>query len=220
MSRPRRRRSGDLVPTLTLPLRTPRLTLRDFVDDDLASIRAYASDEQVLRHVLYESRDEPALRQHLDRVLASQSIRPRRAWELAVVVTRTDRVIGTCDLALAGRREADLGYMLARAYWGRGYATEVATALLGAAFDVLRVERVSALVDVRNDRSRRVLEKAGLHWDGLLKRHAHAKGRWWDCHRYAVARRDWIALQRPGEPEAPATPAKTSLRRRATAGAR
>lgn len=187
------------MPTLTLPLRTPRLTLRDFVADDLAAVRAYASDEQVLRHVLYERRDEASLRQHLDRVLASQSIRPRRAWELAVVVTRTNRVIGTCDLALAGAREADLGYMLARAYWGRGYATEVASALLEVAFGVLRVERVSALVDVRNDRSRRVLEKAGLQWEGLLKRHAHAKGRWWDCHRYALAKRDWHAARERAE---------------------
>lgn len=181
------------APTLTLPLHTARLTLRDFVATDLPAVRAYASDEHVLRHVLHEQRDEPGIREHLDRVLASQALRPRRAWELAVVVTRTNRVIGTCDLALVGRREADIGYMLARAHWGHGYATELATALVGAAFRTLRLERVHALVDVHNDRSRRVLEKAGLQWDGLLRRHAHAKGRWWDCHRYAAGRDAWLA---------------------------
>jgi RimJ/RimL family protein N-acetyltransferase len=197
---------------LPLPLRTPRLTLRDFVEGDLAAVRAYATDEQVLRHVLYERRDEPTLRRQLERVIASQSLRPRRAWELAVVVTRTERVIGTCDLARTGPREADLGYMLARAYWGRGYATELATALLAAAFDTLRLERVTALVDVHNDRSRHVLEKAGLRWDGLLRRHAHAKGRWWDCHRYAIARDEWL--------ESHATPAAAPRRRGASTGAR
>jgi RimJ/RimL family protein N-acetyltransferase len=178
-------------PTLTLPLRTRRLLLRDFTPEDLAAMRAYAGDAQVLEHVLYEARDAAQLRTHLERVLASQRNRPRRAWELAIVVQRTGRVIGTCDLALAGRQEADLGYMLARRHWGHGYATEAASALVEQAFRQLAVERVHALVDVGNDRSRRVLEKAGLHWEALLRRHAHAKGRWWDCHRYGASRAEW-----------------------------
>jgi len=183
------------TPALSLPLRTPRLVLRDFVADDLAAVRAYANDDQVLEHVLHEPRDEPELREHLDRVLAAQGNRPRRAWELAVEVARTGRVIGTCDLALTGTRtlDADLGYMLARRHWGRGYATELATALVDAAFRQLRVARVQAIVDVRNERSRRVLDNAGLHWEGLLRRHAHAKGRWWDCHLYSLRRADWQA---------------------------
>lgn len=181
------------LPTLTLPLRTRRLLLRDFTADDLPAMRAYAGDAQVLQHVLYEARDAAQLRVHLDRVLDSQRCRPRRTWELAIVVQRTGRVIGTCDLALTGRREADLGYMLARRHWGHGYATEAASALVEHAFAQLAVERVYALVDVGNERSRRVLEKAGLRWEALLRRHAHAKGRWWDCHRYGVARGEWQA---------------------------
>jgi ribosomal-protein-alanine N-acetyltransferase len=198
------------VPPLPLPVRTSRLTLRDFVAADLAAVGAYAGDERVLEYVLHEQRDGRALRQYLERVLASQRLRPRRAWELAVVVTRTGRLIGTCDLALTGRAEADIGYMLARAHWGRGYATELAAALLAAAFGLLGIERVTALVEVHNDRSRRVLEKAGLRWEGLLRRHAHAKGRWWDCHRYAVTRADWRAALEAARPSprrrAPAAP--------------
>jgi RimJ/RimL family protein N-acetyltransferase len=187
------------LPTLTLPLRTRRLLLRDFTTADLPAMRAYAGDAQVLEHVLYEARDAVQLRRHLDRVLASQSHRPRRAWELAIVVQRTGRVIGTCDLAVAGRREADLGYMLARRHWGHGYATEAASALVDHAFAQLAVERVCALVDVGNERSRRVLEKAGLHWEALLRRHAHAKGRWWDCHRYGLSRAEWQRACADGE---------------------
>jgi RimJ/RimL family protein N-acetyltransferase len=179
------------VPTLTLPLRTRRLLLRDFTADDLPAMRAYASDSQVLEHVLYEARDGVQLRSHLDRVIGSQRNRPRRAWELAIVVQRTGRVIGTCDLALTGRREADIGYMLARRHWGHGYATEAAGALVEQAFGQLGVERVYALVEIANERSRRVLEKAGLRWEALLRRHAHAKGRWWDCHLYALQRTEW-----------------------------
>jgi RimJ/RimL family protein N-acetyltransferase len=179
--------------TLMLPLHTRRLVIRDFEPGDLAAMRAYASDAEVVEHVLYDARDGAQLGEHLDRVLGSQRNRPRRAWELAIVARRTGRVIGTCDLALVAGREADLGYMLARRHWGRGYATEAATALVAHAFADLGVERVRALVDVANERSRRVLEKAGLRWEALLRRHAHAKGRWWDCHRYGLERRDWLA---------------------------
>lgn len=179
------------APSLTLPIRTRRLVLRDFAADDLAAMRSYAGDAQVLEHVLYEARDSEQLREHLDRVLAAQRARPRRAWELAIVLARTGRVIGTCDIALTGRREADVGYMLARRHWGHGYATEACGALVDLAFAELDALRVHALVEVANDRSRRVLEKAGLRWEALLRRHAHAKGRWWDCHLYALHRRDW-----------------------------
>jgi RimJ/RimL family protein N-acetyltransferase len=185
------------APTLTLPVKTRRLLLRDFVEEDLAAMRSYAADAQVLEHVLYEARDAAELRSHLSRVLGAQRNRPRRAWELAIVVQRTGRVIGTCDLALTARREADLGYMLARRHWGHGYATEAATALVDHAFESLGVERVRALVDVGNERSRRVLEKSGLQWEALLRRHAHAKGRWWDCNLYALARADWLRARRP-----------------------
>lgn len=194
------RRTNPLAPpTLTLPLRTRRLLLRDFTASDLPAMRAYAGDAQVLEHVLYEARDAGQLQAHLDRVLDSQRNRPRRAWELAVVVQRTGRVIGTCDLAVAGRREADLGYMLARRHWGHGYATEAATALVDHAFAQLGVERVYALVDVGNERSRRVLEKSGLHWEALLRRHAHAKGRWWDCNRYGLSRAEWQQARATGQ---------------------
>jgi RimJ/RimL family protein N-acetyltransferase len=182
-----------------LPLKTRRLLLRDFVAPDLDAMGTYAADAQVLEHVLYEPRSAPELRSHLARVLGSQRNRPRRAWELAIVVQRTGRVIGTCDLALTSRREADVGYMLARRHWGRGYATEAATALVEHAFRDLGVERVRALVDVSNERSRRVLEKAGLQWEALLRRHAHAKGRWWDCNLYAASRADWLRAHRSRE---------------------
>lgn len=183
------------TPALRLPIHTPRLVLRDFGPDDLAGVRSYAADGQVLEHVLHEPRDEPQLREHLERVLAAQGNRPRRAWELAVVVARTGRVIGACDLAMTGRTEADIGYLLARRHWGHGYATELGTALIEAAFVQLRVRRVQAIVDVRNERSRRVLEKCGLRWTGLLRRHAHAKGRWWDCHLYSLERADWLVTR-------------------------
>ena len=183
---PARTRSAGL----RLPILTRRLVLRDFVAADRPAYVAFATDAQVQSPLLHETDAGGELERRFARILASQRAAPRRGWELAVVTRRGGRLIGSCDLALGGRRTADLGYMLARRHWGYGYATELARALVAAAFESLPVERVLAIVEVDNERSRRVLQNAGLRWEALLRRHARAKGRWWDCHLYAIARVD------------------------------
>ena len=173
---------------LRLPIVTRRLVLRDFVAADRPAYAAFATDAQLQAQLLHETHAGQELERRFGRILASQQAAPRRAWELAVVTRRGGRLIGSCDLALGGRRTADLGYMLARRHWGYGYATELARALVAAAFDALPIEHVLAVVDVDNERSRRVLQNAGLRWEALLRRHARSKGRWWDCHLYTIAR--------------------------------
>jgi RimJ/RimL family protein N-acetyltransferase len=67
------------------------------------------------------------------------------------------------DLSLeADRSSASLGYWLGESYWGFGYASEAAQAMLGFAFDVLKLREVTASALPDNVRSIRVLEKAGL----------------------------------------------------------
>jgi len=187
---------------LVLPLQTARLTLRDFTVSDLPAVRRYALDPRVVELVLHELKTEQDLTAHFSAVLNARAFQPRRAFELAVVVRRSGAVIGTCELARAGAGTAEIGYMLARRYWGRGYGTEVAVALRDAAFRDLRATRLRALVAVENEPSRRVLARSGLHWAALRRRHTHAKGRWWDCDEYELLRSDWIAAQ----PEVAAPP--------------
>src|SRR5215510_8490360 len=109
--------------TLALPRRTSRLTLRDVCMDDLGAIHAYASDPRVTRYMFYGPRSEEDTRAYLDRVLATQLAEPRRVWELAIVETATDRLVGACDLTLERAAEADLGFVLLQEAWGSGYAT-------------------------------------------------------------------------------------------------
>jgi RimJ/RimL family protein N-acetyltransferase len=176
------------------PLKTARLTLREFVASDLEVLQALASDTRVLEYAPAESRALEAVR----RAHATPAPRPRsgrrRSYELAVVLNRGGKLIGACDLALSGARAADIGYMLAPRHWGHGYGTEVARALVAYAFGPLALERLSAVVAIENDRSRRVLERAGFVWEGLMRRHLRVRGRSWDCHLYVIDRRRWLAL--------------------------
>jgi RimJ/RimL family protein N-acetyltransferase len=180
---------------IVLPLTTPRLIVREFMRSDVPLLRAFSDDPRVREFAPIESRALAAA-ERADRPQRG----PRRSWELAVIVRRTGKLVGACDLALGPPGEADIGYMLAPRHWGHGYATELATALVAFGLGQLALKRVSAIVAIENDRSRRVLEKSGLRWEGLLRRHVRAGGRTWDCHRYAVDRASWAQALRPVPP--------------------
>jgi ribosomal-protein-alanine N-acetyltransferase len=181
------------VRKLTVPLLTARLNLREFVAEDFAAIHAYSSDPRVTRYLFFGPRDEDSTTEYLEELLASQREQPRTRFELAVQEIASGRLIGACDLSLIESNTVDLGYMLASEDWGKGYATEIAAALVAAAFAELRAERVISTVDVNNRASIRVLEKIGMRWEAVYRKHRRAKNRWWDCHLFVLPREVWEA---------------------------
>jgi [ribosomal protein S5]-alanine N-acetyltransferase len=176
---------------LTLPTRTARLNLREFVKSDFDAIYAYSSDPRVTRYLFFGPRDQDSTADYLEDLLASQVEVPRTRFELAVEEIESGRVIGACDLSLIERSVVDLGYMLGLQDWGKGYATEIALALVDAAFLDLRADRIISTVDVNNSASIRVLEKIGMRWEAVFRKHRRAKNRWWDCHLFVLPREVW-----------------------------
>src|ERR1700736_5391794 len=127
---------------LLLPNRTARLNLREFVKSDFDAIYAYSSDPRVTKFLFFGPRDQDGTADYLEGLLASQREVPRTRFELAVVEIESGRVIGACDLSLIERNVVDLGYMLGLTAWGKGYATEIALALIDAAFFDLGADRI------------------------------------------------------------------------------
>jgi ribosomal-protein-alanine N-acetyltransferase len=177
--------------TLNLPIGTARLSLRDFVKLDFDAIHAYSSDPRVTKYLFFGPRDTDSTADYLEGLLASQVEVPRTRFELAVEEIESGRVVGACDLSLIERNVVDLGYMLGLADWGKGYATEIALALVDAAFFDLRADRIISTVDVNNQASIRVLEKIGMRWEAVFRKHRRAKNRWWDCHLFVLPREVW-----------------------------
>ncbi|MGA2187809.1 MAG: GNAT family protein [Steroidobacteraceae bacterium] len=183
--------------TLALPIATARLHLRDFVKSDFAAVYAYSSDPRVTKFLFFGPRDEDSTADYLEGLLASQEEIPRTRFELAVEERASGRVIGACDLSLIERNVVDLGYMLGLPDWGKGYATEIALALVDAAFFDLRADRIISTVDVNNKASIRVLEKIGMRWEAVFRKHRRAKNRWWDCHLFVLPREVWELSKSP-----------------------
>ena len=187
--------AGYPVTTIELPIVTRRLALRDFVDDDFAAVHEFGSDPEVTSHMFHGVRTEPDSQDYLRRCIAAQAQRPRRVWELAIVCREDGRVIGACDLTLERDEVADLGYILKRDAWHRGYATEAAHAMVNAGFAQLRLERIYAMCEAGHAASGRVLEKAGLRRIRTIAGERRAQGRWWDMELFELHRSEWKTSQ-------------------------
>ena len=145
------------------------VTLRRFVLSDVDAMMAWASDPQVAAFCRWEAYEstEPALEYLRDVVL------PHPWFRAICLAGEEDRPVGAVSVTPTGDPcRAELGYVMARAQWGKGVATAAVRRALRAVFaEVEGLERVEALVDVDNPASQRVVEKAGLRREGVLRRH-------------------------------------------------
>ena len=176
---------------LLLPIATPRLTLREFVPDDLEALCALVCDRRVTRYMFHVPGGKCRAESYLRGVIGYQHERPRAVWELAIAERVEGALLGACNLTLLAPGEADLGYMLRRDAWGRGLGTETAQALIEAGFGQLGLARIISTVDVRNAASIRVLQKSGLRWEATYRKLRKIRGEWRDCHLFTLAREIW-----------------------------
>jgi RimJ/RimL family protein N-acetyltransferase len=147
-------------------LETDRLVLRRFTAADVDNLHELESDPEVMRY-LTGGRPTPydAIRDDvLPRLLEAYDRSPSHGrW--AAIERVGGAFLGWFALDPPDGRapdEAELGYRLRRAAWGKGYATEGSRALVRKAFTDLDLRRVYAQTMAVNLASRRVMEKAGL----------------------------------------------------------
>lgn len=148
---------------------TARLILRDFVLADAAAMFAVNSDPEVAR---FTGDEVPTSVADTERILATHPIADYAKYgygRWACELRSSGEVIGFCGLKfLAESQETDVGYRLARAHWGQGYATEGAIASVRYGFETLGLSRIIGMVMPGNLASIRVLEKVGLRRLGLI----------------------------------------------------
>lgn len=135
----------------------------------------WAADPEVTRWVLwppYRPDDRAAAEHFLASCAANwEAEAAHRPW---MIVPRDDaggEPVGMIGVTPHGAFAVEIGYVLGRASWGRGYAPEAAAAVVAALFRDPLVWRVFATAHVDNARSHRVLEKAGLRREGVARRH-------------------------------------------------
>ena len=172
-------------------LETDRVILRALTWDDLDDIYAYASDPEVAASTTWEAhktRDDS--REFLGRVMSWYDDGFGGPWGLQL--RATGRVIGTCGLAITPQHgRAELGYALGRAHWGQGLMTEVVREVIRYGFEELGLNRIEARCIPSNIGSARVMEKAGMTYEGTIRGQVYVKGSFNDLKLYAILRREW-----------------------------
>jgi [ribosomal protein S5]-alanine N-acetyltransferase len=155
-----------------IALHTARLTSRPVrIADAAALFAAYASDGSVARYLTWRvHRDEAETERYLAAMEKLMAQGNRRVLALAEHAA-PDRPIGVFDARFDAHR-MEVGFVLARAHWGRGLMTEALSAAVAWARTTPHLHRLWAACDVDNRASARVMEKAGLAFEGVLRRWA------------------------------------------------
>jgi len=194
---------------------TSRLVLREFRFSDWEAVLAYQADPRFLRYYPWLDREPEAVQAFVQAFIDQQQEAPRRKYQLAITLKLAESplappenplngalngrlrhpLIGNCGIRLetAGADEADLGYEIAPAHWGQGYASEAARAMLDFGFRGLGLQRIWAWCNAENRASSRVLEKLGMRQARRIVEGQYFKDRWWDTLEYEILRPQWEA---------------------------
>lgn len=175
-------------------VQTSRLKLRQWRDSDRAPFAAMNADPVVMEYfpslLTWQASDAS--------IDAWQSQFAQRGWSnWAVEVRDTGEFIGFVGLSVPVRVLpfspcVEIGWRLARAHWGRGYATEAAREALRAGFEDLQLDEIVSFTTVLNCRSSAVMERIGMHRHEDFEYPAFAEGHPFRRHcLYRLARQQW-----------------------------
>jgi RimJ/RimL family protein N-acetyltransferase len=175
-------------------LATERLILRAPCFEDARPIAALANDRRIAENTLriphpYGLADAQSF------ITAANAPGGEIVF---LIATRGGTVIGACGLARFGEEAPEIGYWLGVPFWGQGYATEAARAVIDHAFGDLGYDVLVGGARVSNPASRRVLEKCGFQWTGVGLYRIRALASSAPVDRFRLDRRRWAIVREDG----------------------
>ncbi|PLR86351.1 GNAT family N-acetyltransferase [Bacillus canaveralius] len=175
-------------------LETDRLVLRKLSLEDLEDIYSYGSNQEVSKYVTWDTHLSSAdTKQFLDFVLQQYENKKIAPW--GIQYKENGRLIGTIDFVWwkPAHKSAEIGYVLAPQYWGKSIATEAAKTIIKFGFTNMDLVRIQAQCFVDNKASARVMEKAGMSFEGVLRKSMLVKGSHQDIMMYSVLKEEFSA---------------------------
>jgi RimJ/RimL family protein N-acetyltransferase len=146
-------------------LETRRFALRDYREEDRGAFVAYQTDPDFIRNRRAEALTARAANDVFDRFLLWRDATPRLNFQFAVSpLEMPNMIIGSCGIRRAGCAdgEAEFGMELVPAFWGKGAGAEIGAALIGWAWDNLRLRAIRADTAPDNLAAARLAEKLGF----------------------------------------------------------
>ena len=179
------------VPTLE----AARLLLRPFTQADAPLVQEMAGDVRVSATTLNIPHPYPdgLAREWIGTHAASAA--EGGGYVFAIARKSDDALLGAIAITIVRQHaRAEIGYWLGFSYWNQGYTTEAARRVVTFGFEELGLNRIQATYWPRNPASGRVMDKAGLRYEGTLRGYVLRKGSFEDTAIHALTRADWEGL--------------------------
>lgn len=173
---------------------TERLILRKLTMDDAQDVFDYASNPEVSQYVTWETHriidDTIAF---LEMTIAKYEQNINEDWGL--VFKANGKLIGTCGFVNWNKQHhsAEIGYVLSQDYWNQGIMTEVVLELIRHGFEKMGLNRIEAHHMIDNNASGRVMQKAGMTLEGVIREKFFAKGNYHNVKLYSILKSDFLS---------------------------
>jgi len=177
----------------TKTLQTERLTLRAFKRQDAEDMfNNWANDDKVTEYLSWPTHQKVEITQSIVNQWAKES-ENKESYHWAIVVKENNAVIGS--ITVVGKSDlhewAELGYCISQEYWGKGITLEAVNCLIKFLMDEVGYNRIQAIHYKINTASGRVMQKAGMKYEGLKRQYIKDKhGKFVDVESYAIVKSD------------------------------
>ena len=172
---------------------TKRLKISAISENDISDIHKMNSFEKVAAfNTIGIPNTITDTEKMLQPVLEDKSHADRSVFGWTIRSLADNGFIGMVGMNLSSKRfrMAEIHYSIIPYFWGNGYATEAAKAVINFGFEILKLHRIEAGVATENFHSIKVLEKAGMTREGIRRKILPIRGQWYDNYHYAILEED------------------------------
>jgi RimJ/RimL family protein N-acetyltransferase len=169
-----------------MDLKTERLMLRKFKEEDWQAVYEYTSNPEVMEYIPEGVFSEEAAKEFVRK-------HSRESAKYFPVLLKDENVlIGHISFhKYFGGHTYEIGWVFNPKFYNKGFASEAAYAVLKYGFDDLGLHRIIATCQPENPPSYRVMEKIGMRREGYFKKCIPHGDGWWDEYYYAILSDDW-----------------------------
>ncbi len=173
-------------------IETEHLLLRPLTMADDEAIYAYGSDPEVSKYALCETHQSIEDARTFLRTVMDE-YEHQKPSALGIVLQENRNLIGTIGYLNwnADHKRIEIGYALSRHFWNKGFVTEATNGLIDHFFRNSDLIRIEARCRLENIGSARVMEKAGMKFEGILRKHIFVKGKHHEMKIYSILRDEW-----------------------------
>lgn len=183
---------------MTIYKETERLIIRPITINDAKDMYEYASDDETIEYLTFPKHSSiEASKEVLENFFLHRES-PTMFEATCIELKENHEMIGMCEFVhyFPDEKTAEIGYVLKKKYWGKGYMKEAVKGLLEFGFNDLELRRIDIGHFVENTKSQRVIEKVGFHFDGILRQQMKdGKGKYHDKKIYSMFKNEFEEIK-------------------------